>query len=174
MKMTKVMKVMKVTNQMKKEKNTEKRHADYTMWVRTFAQTEKDYKASQQQHGACTYARGALGSKLEDKSEKSEEDDDDEEDNEDDDEEDNEDDDEKDNEDDDEEDNVNAICLYCREKGKKDRHLISKCRMINSHSKGELTNLYFCLLCLYRKKANNEHFCKNFFNRNKLFCKKCM
>ena len=24
---------------------TEKRHADYTMWVRTFAQTEKDYKA---------------------------------------------------------------------------------------------------------------------------------
>ena len=28
---------------------TEKCHADYTMWVRLFAQTEKDYKASQQQ-----------------------------------------------------------------------------------------------------------------------------
>ena len=24
---------------------TEKRHADFTMWVRTFVQTERDYKA---------------------------------------------------------------------------------------------------------------------------------
>ena len=139
---------------------TEKRHADYTMWVRTFPQTEKDYKASpQQQYGAHTHAGGALGGELKDKSEKSEED--------------NEDDDEEDNEDDDEEDNVNAICLFCREKGKKDKHWKSKCRLIDSNSKGELTNLSFCVLCLYRKKANNEHFCKTFFNRNKLFCKRC-
>ena len=44
----------------------------------------------------------------------------------------------KDNDVDDEKDNVNAICLYRREKGKKHRHWISKWRIINSHSKGEL------------------------------------
>ena len=49
---------------------TEKRHADFTMWVRTFVQTEKDYKASQQQYGARTHAGGALGNELKDKPKK--------------------------------------------------------------------------------------------------------
>ena len=49
---------------------TEKRHADFTMWVRTFVQAEKDYKASQQQYGARTHAGGALGSELKDQPKK--------------------------------------------------------------------------------------------------------
>ena len=49
---------------------TEKRHADFTMWVRTFVQTERDYKASQQQYGTRTHAGGALGNELKDKPKK--------------------------------------------------------------------------------------------------------
>ena len=49
---------------------TEKRHADFTMWVRTFVQVERDYKASQQQYGARTHAGGALGNEPKDKPKK--------------------------------------------------------------------------------------------------------
>ena len=31
----------------------------------------------------------------------------------------------------------------------------------------------FCTLCLYLKKGSTQHWCKDYFSRNKLFCEKC-
>ena len=32
----------------------------------------------------------------------------------------------------------------------------------------------FCTLCLYLKKPNTQHWCKDYFSRNKLFCERCV
>ena len=40
-------------------------------------------------------------------------------------------------------------------------------------SKAELQQMGFCTLCLYLKRRNTEHWCKDYFYRNKLYCEKC-
>ena len=32
----------------------------------------------------------------------------------------------------------------------------------------------FCSLCLYLKRPYSQHWCKEYFGRNKLFCEKCV
>ena len=32
----------------------------------------------------------------------------------------------------------------------------------------------FCSLCLYLKQPYSQHWCKEYFGRNKLFCEKCV
>ena len=54
-----------------------------------------------------------------------------------------------------------------------DKHWISDCRALKSSSKSELQNMWFCTLCLYLKKSNTSHWCKDIFSRNRLSCKKC-
>ena len=103
----------------------------YSLWARTFFKADQDHLASTGQK-----AGKALGEELEDESEKMEEDD----------------------EDDNEEGDVNAVCLYCRERGRRDKHWISECRRMDSNSKSELTNK--------NKNNNKEHYCKTFFSRN--------
>ena len=58
---------------------------------------------------------------------------------------------------------VNTICLYCNKKDMPHKHWISKCRSVNSRCEAELQQLFFCTLCLYLKKRNQEHWCKDFF-----------
>ena len=69
---------------------------------------------------------------------------------------------------------VIPICLFCTKKNMPDIHWISDCRSLKSSSKLELRNMWFCTLCLYLKKSNTSHWCKDFFSRNRLFCKKKM
>ena len=121
----------------------------YSLWARTFLKADQDHLASTGQQ-----AWKALSEELEDEYKKSEDDD------------------EEESEDDDEEGDVNAICLSCKENGRRDKHWISECRRIFSNSQSELTNLSFCIQCLYLKKNNKEHRCKACFSR-KLFCRKC-
>ena len=68
---------------------------------------------------------------------------------------------------------VNPICLFCQKKDLHDTHWFQNCCLIKPSSKEELHEMLFCTLCLYLKKENTPHCCKEFYSRNRLFCEHC-
>ena len=66
------------------------------------------------------------------------------------------------------------ICLFCKKKGMTTDHWMSNCKKVKASSKTEIQQMGFCSLCLYLKRPYSQHWCKEYFGRNKLFCEKCV
>ena len=66
------------------------------------------------------------------------------------------------------------ICLFCQKKGMTADHWMSDCKKVKTSSKTEIQQMGFCSLCLYLKQPYSQHWCKEYFGRNKLFCEKCV